>query len=98
MHKGPDHFGRHSVCEQGHNTEGTKVTGSIGPFVVPPVNLDQDLDTTNVNVVTCGDQATIPIVAAVSRVVRVPYAEIVASIAWKSAGPGTPASRRPSSP
>jgi acetaldehyde dehydrogenase len=62
---------------------------AIGPFAVPAVNLDDSLDTINVNMVTCGGQATVPIVAALSRTGRVEYAEIVATIASKSAGPGT---------
>ena len=65
---------------------------AIGPFCIPPVNLQALLDrgpTQNVNMVTCGGQATIPMVAAVSRVQSVSYAEIVATVASKSVGMGT---------
>lgn len=62
---------------------------AIGPFVVPPVNGDLLLGESNINMVTCGGQATTPIIAAISRVQAVEYAEIVATIASKSAGPGT---------
>jgi acetaldehyde dehydrogenase len=60
-----------------------------GPYVIPPVNLGAHMDEQNVNLITCGGQATIPLVYAVSRVVDVPYAEMVSTVASLSAGPGT---------
>lgn len=62
---------------------------AIGPYVIPPVNLDKHLDAENINLITCGGQATIPIVHAVNKVQSVDYAEIVSTISSKSAGPGT---------
>lgn len=62
---------------------------AIGPFIVPTVNMEAHLGEPNVNMVTCGGQATIPMVAAVSKVAKVHYAEIVASVSSRSAGPGT---------
>ncbi|MCW2775269.1 MAG: hypothetical protein JWN91_3595 [Nocardioides sp.] len=62
---------------------------AVGPYLCPPVNLSFNLDAMNVNMITCGGQATVPMVNAVASVVPVPYAEIVASVSSRSAGPGT---------
>ncbi|NQY63146.1 MAG: acetaldehyde dehydrogenase (acetylating) [Alteromonadaceae bacterium] len=93
-------FDATSAYVHGENNEklqkmGVKVIdltpAAIGPFCVPPVNLEQlvNANEANVNMVTCGGQATIPIVAAISKIQAVDYGEIVATIASKSAGPGT---------
>ena len=83
----------HKVHDEALRADGKLVVdltpAAIGPFTIPPVNMNEHRSASNVNMVTCGGQATIPIVAAVSQVATVHYAEIVASVSSRSAGPGT---------
>jgi acetaldehyde dehydrogenase len=82
--------GRHSEIARTHGMRMVDLTpAAAGPYVVPVVNIGAHFDSPDISMVSCGGQATIPIVAAVCRLATVHYAEIVSSIASKSAGPGT---------
>lgn len=83
------HFKNAPLLEQAGIIAIDLTPAAVGPYVCPVVNIDDNITCNNINLITCGAQATVPIVAAVSSVTKVKYAEIVATIASKSAGPGT---------